>query len=180
MNNSLLLMSFCAVLVFWGVGAYNRLVRLRAMAIAAFAPLHLQYEQYAPLVQNNFSPSLGEDQIAPRTGLLGAALQFEISLKAAYTQPLDSLVMRALETAHDVLHEAWTKVCCEQQDLAGELGPNTMQKQWLHIALQARHAMDEYKRRIQDYNRGIQQFPASLLAWLFRFKTTYWEDDAAC
>ncbi len=176
MNNTVLLWIFCAVLLFWGVGAYNRLIRLRAMAMAAFVPLHLHYGYYTLLVQSNFSNDIKDEPISTHAGLMGAAQQFEISLKAASTQPLESLVMRALETAHDVLQDAWAKVCCEPQDLAGASLPDTLQKQWEDIALQVSHDRMEFNQRIQDYNRGIQQFPANVLAWLFRLKLAYWEE----
>jgi LemA protein len=104
-------------------------------------------------------------------------LQFEASLKAASTRPLDSLALRAFETAHEVLSASWVRVCDEPQDLAGAPLPEVLQKQWTEIALQAAHSRDEFNHRVQDYNQGIEQFPASVLAWLFRFKTAYWAQE---
>lgn len=167
------------MLVFWGVGAYNRLIRLRATAIAAFAPLQLQYGHYVAVVNLNFSDSTEEVRVTPRTVLRGASLQFEISLKAASAQPLDGLVLRALETAHAVFQNAWARVCNEPQDLAGDLLPNSLEKEWADIESQANHDAQAFRRCIQDYNQGIQQFPANMLAWLFRLKTVYLEDEAA-
>jgi LemA protein len=173
MSSTVLLWGFCAVLLFWGVGAYNRLIRLRAIAITAFVPLQLHYGHYILLVKSNFSTLVNDDTFSSIPGLLGAAKQFEAALKAASTQPLESLVMRALETAHDVLQDAWVRVCGEPQDLAGASLPDTLQKQWESIALQVSHDRIDFNQRIQDYNRGIQQFPANLLAWLFRLKQAY-------
>ncbi len=174
MSNTVLLWGFCAVFLFWGVGAYNRLIRLRAMAITAFVPLQLHYGHYILLVHSNFSTLINNEAFSSLAGLMGAAQQFETSLKAASNQPLESLVMRAFETAHDVLQDAWVRVCGELQDLAEASLPDTLQKQWENIALQVSHDRMEFNQRIQDYNRGIQQFPANLLAWLFRLKQAYW------
>ncbi len=179
MSNTVLIWGGGAVLLFWGVGAYNRLVRLRALAIAAFAPLHAQYGQYAAWVRSNFECEGDGDRQSARTGLINAALQFEASLKAAHTRPLDSLVMRALDTAHQILHAAWANVCGEPQDLAGEPLPEDLQKQWAHMASQTERDRAEFKHRIQDYNHGIQQFPASLMAWMFRFKPAVWDEEIA-
>ncbi len=179
MSNTVLVWIFFAVLLFWGVGAYNRLVRLRALAIAAFAPLQAQYGQYASLVQSNFEAVVGDDRLTARVSLVSATLQFETSLKAASAHPLDSLVMRALETAHEVLQGSWARVCGEPQDLAGDPLPEVLEKQWGEITLQADRGRDEFNRRIQDYNQGIQQFPANMLAWLFRFKPAYWKKEIA-
>lgn len=165
---------FCAVILFWGVGAYNRLVRLRAQAIAAFGPLQSQYGHYVLLVHGHFEALVIDDRLTARAGLFNAVLQFDTSLKAAAARPLDSLVMRALETAHEVLHGSWIRVCREPQDLAGDPLPEALQKQWEDISLQAERDRDEFKRRVQDYNQSIEQFPANLLAWLFRFKPAFW------
>lgn len=179
MSNTVLPWIFCAVILFWGVGAYNRLVRLRAQAIAAFAPLQSQYGHYVLLVQGHFEASNHEDGLTARAGLFNAVLQFDTSLKAAGARPLDNLVMGALETAHEVLHGSWIRVCGEPQDLAGDPLPEVLQKQWQDISLQADRDRDEFKHRVQDYNQGIEQFPANLLAWLFRFKPAYWEKETS-
>jgi hypothetical protein len=81
--------------------------------------------------------------------------------------------MRALETAHEVLQGCWIRVCEGPQDLAGDPLPKELQKQWGDISVQVEHDRAEFNRRIQDYNQGIQQFPANLLAWLFRFKPAH-------
>jgi LemA protein len=177
MSNTVLFWIFCAVILFWGVGAYNRIVRLRAQAITAFTPLQSQYGQYVLVVHGHFEPSDNEARMTAQSGLFNAVLQFDISLKAAGVRPMDGLVMRALETAHEVLHDSWSRVCGEPQDLAGDPLPEELQKQWRDISLQAERDRVEFKRRVQDYNQGIQQFPANLLAWLFRFKPAYWEQE---
>jgi LemA protein len=179
MSNTVLLWFFCPLLLFWGVGAYNRLVRLRAMAITAFAHLQSQYAQYVSFVQINFAVLITDERLSPRTSLVGAALQLEASLKVSNAHPLDSLLIRTLETAHETLQTAWVRVCSEAPDLAGDPLPVTLQKQWVDIALQAGHDRSELNLRIEDYNRGIQQFPANLLAWLFRLKPVYGEKDDA-
>ena len=160
------------MLLFWSVGAYNRLVRLRALAIAAFLPLHLQYGQYVALVQKNWGFEVGDERFSARASVLSAAQQFETSLKAASAQPLDSLVMRALETAYEVLLASWARVCGESQNLMGAPLPEELQREWTDISLQTERDRAEFTRRILDYNQGVQQFPANVLAWLFRFKPT--------
>lgn len=179
MSNTVLISGICAVLLFWGVGAYNRLVRLRALAIGAFAPLQSQYGQYSTLVKSNFELGVGDDVHIAWTCLINAALQFEASLKVANVRPLDSLVLQALDTAYQVLQAAWCRVCREPQDLAGEPLPEDLQKQWADISFQVDRGRDEFKRRVQDYNQGIEQFPANFLAWLFRFKPAYLEKETS-
>lgn len=172
MSGSVTILIACAVTLFWAIGAYNRLVRLRAHAIAAFAALDEQYHHYVLLVQTNF-PVLADHAVSLRAGLAAAAQQFDASLRAARAHPLDVLAMRALETARQALDGSWVRLRNEPPDLAGPPLPETLQKQWEHIAMTAELAQAEFNRHVQAYNDAIAQFPARLLAWLFGFKPAH-------
>jgi len=169
MSGSVAVWIIPAVLLFWAVGAYKRLVRLRSQAIAAFVPLDGQFAHYVALVQTSFASIHHDDGPAARAGLVGAALQLESSMKVARAQPLDVPVMRALETAHEALSASWARLRNEPPDLAGGPLPEALQLQWEHIALDAATARAEFNRRVQDYNAAVRQFPAGLLARLFGF-----------
>jgi len=173
MSHSVAIWIMSAVLLFWAVGAYNRLVRLRSHAIAAFAPLDAQFAHYVALVKNGFASVHGDDGPAARAGLVGAALQLESSMKVARAHPLDVHAMRALETAHEALSASWARVRNAPPDLAGAPLPEALQLQWEHIAFDAGNAGVEFNRRVQDYNAAIQQFPARLLAGLFGFRPAH-------
>ena len=168
MSASVTIWALLAVLMFWAVGAYQRLGRLRALAIAAFAPLDAQLGQYVTLVKNNFSNTASDYAPPAQAGLMGAALQFESSMAVARAYPLDVLVMRALETAHETLLTSWARVRSEPPDLAGDPLPEALQQQWAHIALEVAVARTGFNQRVHNYNTAIQQFPAVFLAWLFR------------
>jgi LemA protein len=173
MSDSVTFWALWAVMLFWAVGAYQRLVRMRAQAITAFASLDAQFGQYVALVKDNFSKA-GSDSAPPaQAGLVGAALQFESSMKVALAHPTDAMAMRALQTAHETLRTSWVRVRNEPPDLAGDLLPEALQQQWEHISLNAGDARAEFNRRVQEYNAAIQQFPARLLARLFRFRLAH-------
>jgi LemA protein len=158
-----------AVLLFWVVGAYNRLVRLRAQAISAFEPLAVQFAQYVSFVRVHFSAPLAHLHPASHDGLSGAAEQFDSSLKVAKIHPLDDMAVRALGTAYEVLTGSWARLRNEPPDLAGHLLPDTLHQQWEHMTLHANQARVEFNRAVQVYNEAIVQFPASMLASLVGF-----------
>lgn len=172
MSESVTIWIVLAVVLFWAIGAYNRLVRLRSGAIASFAVLDEQLRHYVALVQGSFSAA-GDDTVTAKAGLLGATQQFESSLRAARAHPLDAMAMRALETAHATLCSSWTRLRNEPPDLAGESLPETLRQQWEHIAANVDRMKTEFNRHVQDYNEAIVQFPARLLAWLFGFKPAH-------
>lgn len=161
-----------AVILFWAVGAYNRLVRLRASAIAAFAAMDAQFQHYVALVQSEF-PAPGDGATPAMAGLGAAGRQFDASLRAARLHPLDALTLRTLAAAMDTLSEAWSRLCSEPPDLAGARVPQALQQQWQRIAQQAEVARAEFNRQVQTYNQALELFPANVLASLFRLKPAH-------
>lgn len=181
MSGFVILWLVLAVLLFWSIGAYNRLVRLRAQAMAAFAAIDEQFKQYVTLVQTHFpllsgpspqggpGPGVAEIPMA-WAGLGGAAAQFEAALQEARAQPLDAPAMSTLGAAHEILCVSWARVQNEPADLAGAPLPDTLQLQWDRISLHASKARLEFNRPVTVYNAAIAQLPARLLAWWFGFK----------
>ena len=177
MTFSLLTWGLAAVLMFWGVGAYNRLVRLRSEANAAFASLDGELAHQLALAQQCL-PS-GSAQPAARAdggnnfwaGLEGAALQLTASLAAARARPLDPERIAALDAALEILRMAWERVERDDaHDLAGPRLPDRVTSERAQMARQARAAGELFNQAVARYNEAIAQFPAVLLAWVFGFK----------
>jgi LemA protein len=181
MSNSLVLWGVAAVLLFWSVGAYNRLVRLRSNANAAFAALALELAQQVELVHASLPASLihtgltqpGDllDEVTELwSGLRAAATQLTTSLTAMRPRPLDPEAAAALSEARDVLTSAWIRVSQEANDLAGSSIPEGLEQQWRQLTSQSRAAAERFNQAVLRYNEAIGQFPALLLAGLFGFK----------
>jgi LemA protein len=181
MPNSLVLWAVAAVLLFWSVGAYNRLVRLRSDANSAFEALAVELTRQADLVHASLPASMihtgltqpGDllDEVTELwSGLRAAATQLTVSLSAMRPRALDPDAAAALSEARDVLNSAWVRVSQEANDLAGSSIPEGLEEQWRQLTAQARAAADRFNQAIADYNNAIGQFPALLLAGLFGFK----------
>lgn len=169
------------VLLFWSVGAYNRLVRLRSAALEAFATLDAQLMKLVDLLQSSLPAAASPPAVTQPGDLLGdvaslwdglrsALSQFMASLAAARAHPLDRDAMAALSAAQGVLAMAWQRLQHEAHDLAGAAVPETLQLQWEQLALPARVASEHFNLAVARYNEAIAQFPALLLARLFGFK----------
>ncbi|MBX9610091.1 MAG: LemA family protein [Burkholderiales bacterium] len=181
MSGSVVFWSAIALLVFWAVGAHNRLVRLRGLAMQAFARLHLEFAQQAELLERcldaaaqSFSASrpaeLQDGASARWAALAGATAQFRASLAVAKTRPLDGGAVAALAAALTVLTAAWTRLCDECHDLAGEPMPASVLERWALLAHQANTARADFNSTVDAYNAAAQEFPAVLVAWLFGFQ----------
>ena len=170
-----------ALALFWAVGAYNRLVRLRAQAIAGLVALDGHLSQYIAIVDDllKTASSLAPAQAAatPRdanpatawAGLQGASTQFEASLRVARKRALDAGAMAALQTALTTLQVSWSRVCEEcryPQDLVSPTG----ERLWAENTHHTKHASAEFNRAVVAYNAAVTQFPALLLAYLFSFR----------
>ncbi len=178
MPSSIVLWSVAAVLLFWTVGAYNRLMRLRAEANTAFSSLETELSKQVTLVRECLPPP-EPTQPAPLegeptsfwAGLHGAAAQFAASLAVARARPLEPDGIAALNAAQDVLAMAWERAERDDaHDLAGPRLPETLTARRAHMVLQVHAATEQFNQAVTRYNEAITQFPAVVLAWLFGFK----------
>ena len=166
-----------AVFLFWAVGAYNRLVRLRSEAKSAFAVLEAELNRQVKLVNACVPPE--EDQPQSQFaggsafwgGLQGAAAQLSATLASARARPLDSERIAALGAAQEVLGMAWDRAERDDaHDLAGPRLPANFSSERQQLEGMAHAATEQFNQAVTRYNEGIAQFPAMLLARLFGFQ----------
>jgi LemA protein len=178
MTSSWIWWAIAAVLLFWAVGAYNRLMRLRADANTAFAALETELTRQVALVH----ACLPEEEEGPPAsqfdggsafwaGLQGAAAQFSASLAAARLRPLDPDRIAALGAAQEVLQMAWERAERDDaHDLAGPRLPDNLTGERAQLVRQTEVAVGHFNQAVGRYNAAIEEFPAFVLAWLFGFR----------
>jgi LemA protein len=181
MTHSWIAWILLALALFWAVGAYNRLVRLRAQAIGGFVVLDGHLSRYIAIVDDHLKAASGlalaQAAATPRSanpatvwaGLQGASIQFETSLRVARKRPLDAGAMAALQTALATLQMSWSRVreeCRDYQDLLSPKGDAP----WTENTQNANYASAEFNRAVLAYNAAVTQFPALVLAYLFSFR----------
>ncbi len=164
-----------AILLFWCVGAYNRLVRLRADVKSAFAAVeaellrHIQLAQELPTDDEDMARFTGPRQLW--TQVHAATAQLTSSLASARARPLDPQGIAALQSAGEVLSMAWERAEREDaHDLAGPRLPESISTSRAQLVLQVQAAANTFNAAVNRYNQAIAQFPAALLAWVFGFK----------
>ena len=178
MTNTVLYWLLPAVLLFWALGAYNRLVRLRAQVIAAFVAVDNRLSQSLVLVTERVAlgdgPGASDADAALETatqglspdGLRGAAIQLEVALRVVRRYPLDAPSVAALRTARATMQTSWERMQTGQE--SPELAPN--QRAWEDHQQAAGEAVNVFNQCVNDYNHAIAQFPASVLAYFFGFR----------
>jgi LemA protein len=161
------------VLVFWAVGAYNRLVRLRSAALLAFGALDAQWLRHAELLPvalpTPVSGGPAEEPVTPEhvasAALVAASIQLMASLAVARSRPLERDAIAALAAARSVWDMAWAQVLGQ-----AEVDRVSAQQRWELWATQAGAAQSQFNSAITQHNLAVNQFPAVVLARLFGFR----------
>ena len=175
------LIIFCsvlAVLFFWAVGAYNRLVLLRASVAKQFAAVDAQLLRVLVWLQGNLPASMRDILSEMQEAALPEALlknerdlallelieDLSASLDQARAQPLSALAMHKVNQNRLRL-AAWART----EVRAGQSGSATwfvepLPHKFDRLKAQAWPLMDAYNQAAIKYNDAVLQFPASVLA----------------
>lgn len=175
MTTSFFMALLAAIAMFWAIGAYNRLVRLRAEVVKAFSVLDNVLSVQPALIQASIPmpglPPTGADPTALLWEHLGAAgAQYAGALANARAQPLDPRTIAALSTAQDVLDGVWRSAALQASDSAPVALPDGVQMRLARLADQAVVPGTLFDASVQTYNAAIRQFPALFLALVWGFK----------
>ena len=173
MMRSWLLWGMLILTVFWAVGAYNRLVRLRARSKMAFTHLDAQWSKHLTLVQSSIpdeGTTSADGTEALWVTLQSAHAQLQTALIACRPNPLHVDHVMALQASTGVMVAAWESAVREGHDLAGAILPEKLVTEWQQLLQQTMDTQALFNVAITDYNAAIGQFPAMILASLFGFK----------
>ena len=158
-----------AVLLFWAVGAYNRLVRLRNVILLRFVPVDQQLALRSELLQRQIDALAAQPDAAAREleALRAARAQVDAAWEAARRRPGAVGAINSLRVALQILAQVRERRAAEAAG-APELAR-------LHTDLAAcdnalRFAQGQFNDAVQEYNAAVGQFPTGLLAAMFQFR----------
>lgn len=155
-----------AVLLFWVVGAYNRLTRLRGELVQRFAPVDERVREREALLQQQLdalTPALLN--AAPRLALLRAACQqIESACEHAKRKPASGDAITSLRIAEGILTEARARL--PVQGVAG-VDLSALNAQLGAADATLSFARQQFNEAVLAYNAAIQQFPTRVVAGAF-------------
>jgi len=154
-----------ALLLFWVVGAYNRLARLRSGLVVAQAVLETHLRRYVTLAEEACAMA----QHPQESGLHGAASQLTAALNVVRLRPMDNGAGAALRAALGVLEQAWQRML----DASLPQEASAWSDQWHQITVRADMAREDLSRTVAQYNGAVTEFPAVIVAWFFGFKPAH-------
>jgi len=157
-----------AVLLFWTVGAYNRLVGLRTALRQGFAAVDEQFRRRQALLQQLIDAlAAGPPELAPRLDALRAACaQAEAACGRARVRPGTVGTITSLRLAESILGEARRRLP------AGQLTASVpaLQAELAAGDTTFAFACEQFNAQVEAYNRARRQFPTWLIAGLFGFR----------
>lgn len=164
-SQTLVAMIAAAVLLFWAVGAYNRLVSLRGELLRCFAPVDEQFRaRHALLLRWADVPPAADDDAdaVVREALRAACTQAEAACSHARPRPADADALTSLRLAEEILAQARARLpATGDEALAAALndGDTTLA-----------FARRQFNEAVDNYNRAVSQFPTWVIAGLFGFR----------
>lgn len=176
-SGQFVLLAVAAVLVFWMVGAYNRLVALRTGIGQAWAQVEQQLrerraalERMVPALQESF-PAADLDAV---DALQGALVQVQASADALRARPVSVEGPATLNAAEQALAAAQARVFAllEYHPELRDASPAVTgaRAQLAALEPQLAFARQLYNSAAARYDEAAQQFPTNLLSAIYGFK----------
>ena len=172
--SNLIFVALFAMCVFWAVGAYNRLIRLKNTIANAFGQIDVQLKRRYDLIPNlvEAAKKYLQHEQATLEAVMTARNQARAASDVARSRPANALAVTTLASAEQALGgslerlfavaEAYPELKADQtiRELSEEL---TSTENKVTFARQA------FNDAVLDYNNAQGQFPAVLVARLFSF-----------
>jgi LemA protein len=172
-DNSFVAWFLAALVLSWAMGAYNRLVRLRAKGLSAFAELEQVLRKQMALISIHFLEDAVVAGEAPEVWhrLLVSTKSVVTALKVAHSQPLNEVATRGLKEGIEASVLCWQQWVALPPNVVDSFLPPGFQLQWAQLESQVERARSEFNQSVLDYNEAKNQFPANVLAKIFGFKS---------
>lgn len=170
---TLALLIVAALLVFWGLGAYNRLMRLRNAVSSSWQQLD------APLTRLA-GEGLRLAEAAPRwlpqegpacESLRVASLELQLALKAVQPAPHAAEPVARLAVAHALQAAALQRVLAllEHATADGDADRNAFVTALREAQQQREFGKQLFNQRVQVFNEALAEVPTRVLTGLYGF-----------
>lgn len=163
-----------AILLFWAVGAYNRLVSLRNDISRAFVPVDAQIRERHRLIEQwveALRPSLQDAKVLD--GVIAASGQLQAACDVVRSRPSAARPMASLRMAEETLDEARERVRSElpsRPEQLARLGVAELAEELASADNTLGFARRQFNEATQHYNEALDQFPTWVIAGLFGFR----------
>ncbi len=172
--NTLVAIALAALLVFWAVGAYNRLVRLKNTIANAFGQIDVQLKRRYDLIPNLVEAARKylQHEAATLEAVTLARNQARGASDAVRSRPTNAAAVTALASAEDALTGSLGRLFVVAEaypELKADATIRELSEELTSTENKVTFARQAYNDAVLDYNNAQGEFPAVLLARLFGF-----------
>ena len=167
-------LTLLAMLAFWAVGAYNRLVRLKNIIAQAFGQLDVQLKRRHDLISNLVEAAQKYLPHEPVTleAVTSARNQARSASDAVRTRPDRAQAVTALAAAEQTLDSSLDQLFALAEaypDLKADPTLRELSEELTRTENKVGFARQAYNDAALDYNNAQSQFPALVIARMFGF-----------
>ena len=167
-------LTLLAMLVFWAVGAYNRLVRLKNIIANAFGQIDVQLKRRYDLIPNlvEAAKKYLQHEQATLEAVISARNQARSASDTVRSRPGKADAVIALAAAEQTLDSSLGRLFALTEaypDLKADQTIRELSEELTSTENKVGFARQAYNDAVLDYNNAQGQFPALLVARLFGF-----------
>lgn len=164
-----------AILVFWGVGAYNRLVRLRNVIGNSFAQIDVQLKRRYDLIPNlvEVARKYAAHERETLEAVTAARNQAKAAADVARARPAAAGAVTSLAVAEQTLAGAMGRLMAVVEaypELKADQSLRELAEELTSTENKIGFARQLFNDATLDYNNAAQQFPTNLMASMFGFR----------
>ncbi|HJV83328.1 MULTISPECIES: LemA family protein [Oxalobacteraceae] len=170
----IILLGLALLLLFWAVGAYNRLVNLRNQFKNAFAQIDVQLKRRYDLIPNLVETAKGymkHERETLEAVIAARNLAVTANAKAA-TNPTDAGAMHNMATAENALSASLGKMFALSEaypELKANQNMMQLTEELTSTENRIAFARQAFNDSVMQYNTSREQFPGSIIAGMFAF-----------
>jgi LemA protein len=170
----LIFLGLIAVVVFWAIGAYNRLVDLRNRFKNAFAQIDVQLKRRYDLIPNLVETAKAYMKHERETleAVIKARNSAVTANAAAAANPGNPAAMQGLMSAEGMLSGALSKLFALAEaypDLKANQNMMQLSEELTGTENKIAFSRQAFNDSVMTYNTAAQQFPSNVIAGMFSF-----------
>ncbi len=174
MSTTLIILGVLAVLVFYAISLYNRLVELKNRFKNAFAQIDVQLTRRYDLIPNLVETVKGYMKHERETleAVINARNAAVSGLQQAAADPTDAQAVAALGGAESMLSGALGKLFALAEsypDLKANQNMAQLQEELTSTENKVAFSRQGYNDAVMEYNTAREVFPSSVIAGMFNF-----------
>ncbi len=162
------------LLVFWAVGAYNRMIRLKNVIANAFGQIDVQLKRRYDLIPNLVEVAKKYLQHERETleAVTAARNQARTASDAVRSRPANAQAVMSLGAAEQALDASLGRLFAVAEaypELKADQNLRELSEELTSTENKVTFARQAFNDSVLDYNNARSQFPALLIARLFGF-----------